>query len=103
MGGIHLKFEESNLNKILRAIMTDSIMYQEDGYVLLRHDQPEQLLEPEEMRQFFTHLFAKEPDLLPQELAPLPLDQQLTKLLEDYCELDIPNGFLQWYVVRFEK
>ena len=83
--------------------MPDPIMYQEDGYVVLRHDQPEQIMEPDEIRQFFTDLFAKQPDLLPSELATLPPADQLTKLLEDYCELDIPDGFLQWYAVRFEK
>lgn len=83
--------------------MPDPIMYQEDGYVLLRHDQPEQLLEIDEIKQFFLDLFARQPDLLPTELAPLPEDAKLDKLLSDYCELDIPNGFLQWYAVRFEK
>lgn len=83
--------------------MPDPIMYQEDGYVVLRHDQPEKLMEPEEIRAFFQDLFAQQPDLLPSELAPLEPTEQLTKLLEDYCELDIPDGFLQWYAVRFEK
>lgn len=83
--------------------MPDPIMYQEDGYVVLRHDQPEQLMEPEEIRAFFQDLFAQQPDLLPPELASLEPAEQLAKLLEDYCELDIPDGFLQWYAVRFEK
>ena len=83
--------------------MPDPIMYQEDGYVVLRHDQPEQLMEPAEIRAFFQDLFAKQPDLLPSELVSLSPDEQLTKLLEDYCELEIPDGFLQWYAVRFEK
>lgn len=78
-------------------------MYQEDGYVVLRPDQPEQLMEPDEMRDFFKSLFAAEPDLLPSELSQLPEAAQLDKLLEDYCELDIEGGFLQWYAVRFEK
>lgn len=83
--------------------MPDPIMYQEDGYVMLRPDQPEQLMEPDEMRDFFKTLFAAEPDLLPSELSTLPEAAQLDKLLEDYCELDIEGGFLQWYAVRFEK
>ncbi len=83
--------------------MPDPIMYQEDGYVLLRHDYPEQIMEPDEIRQFFTELFAEQPDLLPSELATLAPADQLTKLLEDYCELEITDGFLQWYAVRFEK
>ncbi|OKH17793.1 chlororespiratory reduction protein 7 [[Limnothrix rosea] IAM M-220] len=83
--------------------MPDPIMYQEDGYVVLRHDQPEQIMESDEIRQFFRDLFTKQPDLLPSELATLSTDAQITKLLEDYCELEIPDGFLQWYAVRFEK
>ena len=83
--------------------MPDPIMYQEDGYVVLRHDQPEKLMEPAEIRAFFQDLFTKQPDLLPSELSSLAPDERLTKLLEDYCELDIPDGFLQWYAVRFEK
>lgn len=83
--------------------MPDPIMYQEDGYVVLRPDQPEQIMEPEEIRDFFKGLFAAEPDLLPSELSQLSEAAQLDKLLEDYCELDIEGGFLQWYAVRFEK
>ena len=83
--------------------MPDPIMYQEDGYVLLRHDQPEQIMETEEMHQFFRDLFTKQPNLLPEELADLDQAAQFTKLLEDYCELEITDGFLQWYAVRFEK
>lgn len=84
--------------------MPDPIMYQADGYVVLRHDHPEQLMDAEEIRAFFQDLFAKQPELLPSELRPLPTQAaQIDKLLEDYCELDIEDGFLQWYVVRFEK
>ncbi|MGB2926195.1 MAG: chlororespiratory reduction protein 7 [Limnothrix sp.] len=83
--------------------MPDPIMYQEDGYVVLRHDHPEKLMEPQEIRDFFHKLFATQPDLLPSELANLPQPAQFNKLLEDYCELEIEGGFLQWYAVRFEK
>lgn len=84
--------------------MADPIMYQVDGYVVLRHDHPEQLMEPDEIRTFFHDLFAAQPDLLPTELASLHSQAaQIEKLLEDYCELDIEEGFLQWYAVRFEK
>ncbi|MBV5261489.1 chlororespiratory reduction protein 7 [Synechococcus moorigangaii CMS01] len=84
--------------------MADPIMYQVDGYVVLRHDHPEQLMEPEEIRTFFQDLFATQPDLLPADLVKLPSQaDQINRLLEDYCELDIEEGFLQWYAVRFEK
>lgn len=84
--------------------MADPIMYQMDGYVVLRHDQSEQLMEPEEIRTFFQDLFRKQPDLLPADLAKLPSQAaQIDRLLEDYCELEIEDGFLQWYAVRFEK
>ncbi len=84
--------------------MADPIMYQVDGYVVLRHDHPEQLMEPEEIRTFFQDLFATQPDLLPPELANLSSQEaQIDQLLADYCELAIEDGFLQWYAVRFEK
>ncbi len=84
--------------------MPDPIMYQADGYVVLRHDQPEQLMEADELRAYLQDLFTKQPDVIPTELEHLSLDEQLNKLMEDYCELDLaPGEFLQWYMVRFEK
>ncbi|WP_099240105.1 chlororespiratory reduction protein 7 [Synechococcus sp. BDU 130192] len=84
--------------------MADPIMYQVDGYVVLRHDHPEQLMEPDEIRTFFETLLSIQPDLLPADLAKLPSQaEQIDQLLADYCELEIEDGFLQWYAVRFEK
>lgn len=83
--------------------MPDPIMYQEDGYVVLSGDRPEQLMDPAEIRTFFQELLTAQPELLPSELATLTQTAQIEKLLEDYCELDLEEGFLQWYVVRFEK
>lgn len=85
--------------------MANSIMYQEDAYVVLDSEQPEQeILAPEE-------LHAKLKGLLPQ-LEQLPydvvaidsLDAQAQHLIETHCELDLgPGRYLQWYVVRLEK
>ncbi|WAL58095.1 chlororespiratory reduction protein 7 [Thermocoleostomius sinensis] len=86
--------------------MPDPIMYQnEDAYVVLEPNQPEQFLTS-------TELFDKLKSILIDRQADLPpdlqrfsdLNDQATYLMETSCELDVgPEGFLQWYAVRLEK
>ena len=84
--------------------MVDSIMYQEDGYVVLASNQPEELMTKSE-------LLSKLEIILPQ-LNDLPTDisritsvsKQANYLLDNYCELTTNDDeYLQWYVVRWEK
>jgi hypothetical protein len=85
--------------------MPDSIMFQEDAYVLLETNQPEQFLTPEELLEKLKAVLAERQDDLPRELQLIPeLEAQARHLMETSCELDVgPGQFLQWYVVRLEK
>lgn len=84
--------------------MGSAIMYQEDGYVLLETDQPEQLLTADE-------LLARLGAILEAENVDLPADalriadprERAIYVRDQYCELDLgPGRYCQWYVVRFE-
>ncbi|NEO26739.1 MAG: chlororespiratory reduction protein 7 [Kamptonema sp. SIO4C4] len=86
--------------------MSDFIMYQEDGYVVLETNQPEQLFTPPELLEKLKGVLKQQqPDDLPPEVQTLSsLEEQAEYLMENYCELDLgPGEYLQWYVVRFEK
>jgi hypothetical protein len=85
--------------------MPDSIMYQEDAYVVLEPNQPEQILMPEELFEKLKAILQGRQDDLPQELQRFSnLEEQARHLMETACELDVgANGFLQWYVIRLEK
>ncbi|MFM7427977.1 MAG: chlororespiratory reduction protein 7 [Elainella sp.] len=85
--------------------MADPIMYQEDAYVVLEPNQPEQFLTAAE-------LVAKLQAILETRQADLPLDLQrfndpqvqAQHLMETACEFDVgPGEYLQWFVVRLEK
>ena len=85
--------------------MADSIMYQEDGYVVLESDHPEQFFTPEELQLKLKEYLLDEKIDIPRELQNLDsVDAQAKHLMENYFELDIgADKFLQWYVVRLEK
>lgn len=84
--------------------MPDSIMYQEDGYVVLEPDKPEEFLSAEELLAKLTEILQKQEDL-PRELQKFDSFAAKAKyLMETYCEFDIaPGQYIQWYVVRLEK
>jgi Protein CHLORORESPIRATORY REDUCTION 7 len=80
-------------------------MFNNDAYVVLETDRPEELLTPVEM-------FAKLKEIVIKFAADLPIDVQqisgvderVQYLLDTSCELDlVPGEYLQWYVVRLEK
>lgn len=86
--------------------MPNPLMYHnEDAYVLLEPNQPEQFLTPDELLEKLKRVLADRQDDLPIDLQKFTnLDEQAKSLMETSCELDVgPEGFLQWYVVRLEK
>jgi hypothetical protein len=85
--------------------MPDSIMYQEDAYVLLEPNQPEQILMADELLEKLKAVLQGRQDDLPQELQKFSeLEAQAKYLMETSCELDVgPDGFFQWYAIRLEK
>ncbi len=85
--------------------MPDSLMYDEEMFVVLETHQPEQFLTPSELLEKLQALLAQRQDNLPRDLQHLPtLEAQAQRLLDTTCELDIgPDQFFQWYAVRLEK
>ncbi|MBD2409298.1 hypothetical protein FACHB389_14785 [Nostoc calcicola FACHB-389] len=86
--------------------MPDPLMYQQDNFVVLETNQPEQFLTPSELLE---KLKATLQQLKIQDLPPDlqkfdAVETQAQYLLDTSCELDIgPGQYLQWYAVRLEK
>ncbi|MGB3760796.1 MAG: chlororespiratory reduction protein 7 [Rivularia sp. (in: cyanobacteria)] len=86
--------------------MPDSLMYQQDDYVVLETNQPEKFLTStellEKLKQTLQQLKEEE---LPHDLKKIDcLQSQAEYLLDTSCELDLGSGqYLQWYAVRLEK
>ena len=85
--------------------MADPIMYQEDGYIVLEADRPEQFMSVEELQHKLEQLLASSEIEIPRELTKFDsISDRASYLRDNYFELDIgENKFLQWYVVRLEK
>ena len=85
--------------------MADSIMYQEDAFVVLETDRPEQFMTPQELQQKLEATLSSEEVDIPRELEKFAsVNEQAQHLMENYFELDVGEGkYLQWYVVRLEK
>jgi hypothetical protein len=85
--------------------MADPLMYQEDNFVVLEPNQPEQFLTAAELLEKLKDVLSQRQQNLPQELQKFPsIDAQAKYLIDTSCELDLePGQFLQWYAVRLEK
>ena len=85
--------------------MPDSIMFQEDAYVVLETNQPEQILSAEELLDKLKAVLSQRQDDLPRDLQKFTsVEEQAKYLMETSCEMEVgPEGYLQWYVVRLEK
>jgi hypothetical protein len=80
-------------------------MYQEDAYVVLEPNQPEQFLTPAELLEKLKAILVTRQDDLPRDLQKFTsVEAQAQYLMETSCEFDVgPGQYLQWYVVRLEK
>ena len=85
--------------------MPDSIMYQEDAYVVLETNQPEQYFTAEELLEKLKGILQTHQEELPRDLQNIPsIEKQAKHLRDTYCEFNLdPQQYLQWYVVRMEK
>ncbi|MBE9207918.1 chlororespiratory reduction protein 7 [Nostoc sp. LEGE 06077] len=86
--------------------MPDSLMYQQDNFVVLETNQPEQFLTASELfEKLKTVLQTINSQDLPPDLQNIDsLEAQVQYLIDTSCELDIGTGqYLQWYAVRLEK
>ncbi|MEH2087191.1 chlororespiratory reduction protein 7 [Nostoc sp.] len=86
--------------------MPDSLMYQQDHFVVLETNQPEQFMTPSELLEKLKITLQQ---LIIQDLPPDlqkfdTVETQAQYLIDTSCELDIgPGQYLQWYAVRLEK
>ncbi|WP_310488799.1 chlororespiratory reduction protein 7 [Chamaesiphon sp. VAR_69_metabat_338] len=85
--------------------MSDSLMFNNDAYVLLETDRPEQILTPAEMFAKLQEIVVKFADDLPNDVRQISgTDARVQYLLDTSCELDlVPGEYVQWYAVRLEK
>ncbi|EAM52401.1 chlororespiratory reduction protein 7 [Crocosphaera watsonii WH 8501] len=85
--------------------MSNSIMYQEDGFVVLEPDQPEQILTSQELLEKLKGILVNRQEDLPRELEKFTtVEGQAEYLMENFCDLDMgSDSYLQWYVIRLEK
>lgn len=85
--------------------MPNSIMYQEDAYVVLETNQPEEIMSPDELLDKLKNVLQNYDDELPRDLAKFEtVEEQAKHLMETSCELDVgPGQYLQWYVIRLDK
>jgi hypothetical protein len=85
--------------------MSDSLMFNNDAYVVLEADRSEELLTPVEMFAKLREIVVNFPDDLPADVQQLTdVDKQAQYLLDTSCELNLaPGQYLQWYAVRLEK
>lgn len=86
--------------------MPNPLMYQEDYYVVLEVNQPEQFLTAQELLTKLKDILQQlQQSDLPRDLLPFTsVDEQAKHLLDTSCELDLePGKYLKWYAVRLEK
>lgn len=94
-----------NIETLFKFTMPDSMMYQEDAFVVLESDLPEQFMTHEELLEKLTEILRSRQDDLPRELQKFTsVSEQARHLMNNYCELDMePGKYLQWYIVRLDK
>lgn len=85
--------------------MPDRILYQEDYYVVLESDRPEELLTAAAMLDKLQAVLAANPERISPDLQRFAtIAEQAQYLFDTACEFDLgPGKYLQWYAVRLEK
>jgi hypothetical protein len=80
-------------------------LYQEDYFVVLETNQPEQILSAAELTEKLRSILATRQDDLPADLRSFStIEAQVKHLIDTTCELDMmPGEYLQWYAVRLER
>ena len=80
-------------------------LYDEDTFVVLETNQPEEFLTAAELLEKLQAVLASVQEDLPQDVKKISsVEAQAKYLIDTYCELDVgPGKFLQWYAVRLEK
>jgi Protein CHLORORESPIRATORY REDUCTION 7 len=84
-----------------------ALLHQEDYFVVLETDRPEEILTAGEILAKLAQVIAAQGDAMPPGLGLEAFDNpkdQAQHLLDTVCELALgPAEYLQWYAVRLEK
>lgn len=85
--------------------MSAASMYDEEHFVVLETNQPEEILTATELSEKLRSILAARQDNLPPDLQQAgTINNQIRHLLDSTCELDMaPGEYLQWYAIRLEK
>ena len=84
--------------------MTDSLMYQEEHFVVLETNEPEQFLTVKELRKKLKSELLQQSQVSRDLQKFASVEEQVQYLIDTSCELDVGRDrFLQWYAVRLEK
>ncbi|MCU0548007.1 MAG: chlororespiratory reduction protein 7 [Leptolyngbya sp. Prado105] len=85
--------------------MSAASMYEEEYFVVLETNQPEEILTAAELSEKLRSILTARQDNLSPDLQQIAaIDDQIRYLLDTTCELDMaPGEYLQWYAVRLEK
>ncbi len=85
--------------------MADPFIYQQDHFVVLETNQPEQFLTAAELLEKLKEILGQRQHDLPRDLQKFhSIEAQAQYLLDTSCDLDVGSGqYLQWYAVRLEK
>jgi hypothetical protein len=82
-----------------------NLLYQEDYFVVLETNQPEQILTAAETLSKLAAVLSTRQADLPRGLEAFSTPEaQAQHLIDTVCELEMnPGKYLQWYAVRLEK
>lgn len=85
--------------------MSAASMYDEEYFVVLETNQPEQIVTAAELGEKLRSLLSSRQDNLPSDLQKFSaIEEQVRYLIDTSCEIDMaPGEYLQWYAIRLEK
>ena len=80
-------------------------LFDENHYVLLMHNCPEEFVTAAELATFLGKLLEAYPAALDADVMAFPTAaERVERLMQTTCELDIgPGESVQWYAVRLNK
>ena len=85
--------------------MSNSLMYQEDYFVIIQTDLPEEILTKQELLEKLQKVLEEFSGVMPPELVKFTtLEEKALFLQNNFCEWKTqPGEYLQWYATRISK
>ena len=80
-------------------------LFDENHYVLLMPDCPEEFVSAEELADFLAKILEAYPEAADADVMQFPtVSERVQRLVQTTCELEIgPGESVQWYAVRLNK